>query len=237
MSDFKCALKWYKSEVVNSQDEKVIKLHTQMWSEWLSEMKIPHLLNTETFTFSDKVGSDIRFTPSIIVPEVELFFASEEAQSDAECGDLYYPTQVPLFLYFDPVSLAYCEIAPRMLSPDGYAEISFPKLPCRDEMDDYDLVQHYSVGSYLLNDHSPVVRFGNSFNKIPLYFVCLEQYQTPLKEQIAKRLFGRSFLVPFEQMLAGLSIYNGVSGHFALDLGTEFANRVLYKYYEQYGNK
>lgn len=164
-----------------------------MWSQWLTLMKVPHLVNDETFTFADELGSDIRFKPAIIIPEVELSFVSDKIYTDAQNGILDYRTTVPLFLHFDPVSSAYVEVAPKLLSPAGYAEISPALLPCRNEVDDFDLKQYTSIGSFYLPQHQSISKFGNMFDKKSTYFTSINQHQTNVQSQFVNTLFGRTF--------------------------------------------
>lgn len=235
MSDFKNVIEWYKEKVIKDGSHESIALHIQMWSSWLHKMKISHIINEDTMHFTDEHGDDIRFTPSIIVQECELFFVGEEILHDAQTGALNYKTSVPLFIHFDQISNAYVDVAPKLASPRGYVEIGMPVLPCRDEVNDYDIEQHSSVGSYFLPPHEKVVRFGNYFDKRVLYLAGVDEYSVSFEKSVSSALFGQAFLMGIDNLLSDQRLNSNESEKvgFRFDVGTKNANRVLFEFYKK----
>lgn len=231
MSEIKEAINWYKKTVAANTNEKNIELHTEMWSSWLNKMSIPHIKNSEILNIHDNNDNDVKFKPSIIVPDIELVFASRKTQRDIVDGTINYHSTVPLFIHFDEQQGFSKTKESEAFSNKGYVELGNPILPCRDECNDFDITQHQVSGSYYLKENGDMEIFNLDPMTVSFYFVGVDEYKTPLEERINCNLFGTSYLVPMEFLLEEQSTTGVNTAQFRFDIGTENANRVVFAYY------
>lgn len=237
------AIDWYKNQVIknnntfeNDKDTGYWQaLHCSMWRMWLDKMGISHLIVKEgTPSFCSNTHQKADFSPDIIVPNLELEYASHDLRewtSWHEEGSSV-STIVPLIISFNPFDHANDIAGPAEIVGYDFAATICPTLPISNKCLDYETtgIEPLSI-HFRLQAYSPdIVSFKTNPGLKRGYICAIDSSSMSIPTQCKNQIFGQAFLMSEDKLLmkqeARFSSFRGYLGRsFANDVVVSFFNR------------